>query len=417
MSKSDLSAYEIAVEQFDRAAKYVVLKAGICEMLRKPKRELTVNFPVNMDDGSVKVFTGYRVHHSTVLGPTKGGIRYHPDVTLDEVRALAMWMTWKCAVVGLPYGGAKGGVVCNPKTMSLTELENLTRRYAAEISVLMSPEGDIPAPDVNTNPQIMAWIMDTYSMHRGYSTPAVVTGKPIEIGGSEGREAATAQGTVYHIRRAAKHLGLDLGQASAVVQGYGNAGSFAAKLLRGDGVSIIAVSDSQGGIYNPNGLDPAAVQAHKEETSSVIDYPDADTVTNAELLEIACDILVPAALEKQITGENAPRVKAKIIAEAANGPTEPEADEVFHERGLFVIPDILCNAGGVTVSYFEWVQDLQQFFWNEREVNRRLESIMDNAFDAVLQVHLEKKVDMRLAAYIRAIDRVSKATMIRGIYP
>ena len=263
----------------------------------------------------------------------------------------------------------------------------------------------------------MAWIMDTYSMHRGYSTPAVVTGKPIEIGGSEGREAATAQGTVYHIRRAAKHLGLDLGQASAVVQGYGNAGSFAAKLLRGDGVSIIAVSDSQGGIYNPNGLDPAAVQAHKEETSSVIDYPDADTVTNAELLEIACDILVPAALEKQITGENAPRVKAKIIAEAANGPTEPEADEVFHERGLFVIPDILCNAGGVTVSYFEWVQDLQQFFWNEREVNRRLESIMDNAFDAVLQVHLEKKVDMRLAAYIRAIDRVSKATMIRGIYP
>jgi glutamate dehydrogenase (NAD(P)+) len=417
MSKSDLSAYEIAVQQFDRAAEYLELKEGIREMLRKPKRELTVNFPVKMDDGSVKVFTGYRVHHSTVLGPTKGGIRFHPDVTLDEVRALAMWMTWKCSVVGLPYGGAKGGVVCNPKEMSLTELENLTRRYASEISVLMSPEGDIPAPDVNTNPQIMAWIMDTYSMHRGYSTPAVVTGKPIEIGGSEGRNAATAQGTIYHIRRAAKHLELNLGQASAVVQGYGNAGSFAAKFLYEDGATIVGVSDSQGGIYNSKGLDPAAVLAHKHETSSVVGYPGADTVTNAELLELECDVLVPAALEKQLTGQNAPHVKAKIIAEAANGPTEPEADEVFNDRGVFVIPDILCNAGGVTVSYFEWVQDLQQFFWNEREVNKQLETIMNSAFDAVLQVHLVKRVDMRLAAYIRAIDRVNKATMIRGIYP
>jgi glutamate dehydrogenase (NAD(P)+) len=417
MSKAGLSAYEIAVQQFDRAAEYLDLKEGIREMLRKPKRELTVNFPVKMDDGGVKVFTGYRVHHSTVLGPTKGGIRFHPDVTLDEVRALAMWMTWKCSVVGLPYGGAKGGVICNPKEMSLDEQENLTRRYAAEISVLMSPEGDIPAPDVNTNPQIMAWIMDTYSMHRGYSTPAVVTGKPIEIGGSEGRMAATAQGTIYHIRRAAEHLGLNLGQASAVVQGYGNAGSFAAKFLHEDGVTIVGVSDSQGGIYNPKGLDPEAVLAHKQETSSVVGYPDADTITNAELLELECDILVPAALEKQLTGENAPRVKAKIVAEAANGPTEPEADAVFNDRGVFVIPDILCNAGGVTVSYFEWVQDLQQFFWNEREVNKQLEQIMDNAFDAVLQVYLEKRVDMRMAAYIRAIDRVNKATMIRGIYP
>jgi glutamate dehydrogenase (NAD(P)+) len=417
MSKSDLNAYEIAVQQFDRAAEYLDLKAGIREMLRKPKRELAVNFPVKMDDGSVEVFTGYRVHHSTVLGPTKGGIRFHPDVTLDEVRALAMWMTWKCSVVGLPYGGAKGGVICNPKEMSLTELENLTRRYASEISVLMSPEGDIPAPDVNTNPQVMAWIMDTYSMHRGYSTPAVVTGKPVEIGGSEGRKAATAQGTIYHIRRAAKHLDLNLGQASAVVQGYGNAGYYSAKFLYEDGASVIGVSDSQGGIYNPKGLDPEAVLAHKRETSSVVGYPDADTITNAELLEIACDILVPAALEKQITGENAPRVQTKIVAEAANGPTEPEADKVFNERGVFVIPDILCNAGGVTVSYFEWVQDLQQFFWNEREVNKQLEAIMNNAFDAVLQAHLEKQVDMRLAAYIRAIDRVNKATMIRGIYP
>jgi glutamate dehydrogenase (NAD(P)+) len=417
MSKTDLSAYEIAVQQFDRAAEYLDLKSGIREMLRKPKRELTVNFPVRMDDGSVQVFTGYRVHHSTVLGPTKGGIRFHPDVTLDEVRALAMWMTWKCSVVGLPYGGAKGGVICNPKEMSLNELENLTRRYATEISVLMSPEGDIPAPDVNTNPQVMAWIMDTYSMHRGYSIPAVVTGKPIEIGGSEGRKAATAQGTIYHTRRAAAHLGLNLGQASAVVQGFGNAGYYSAKFLYEDGATVVGVSDSQGGIYNPKGLDPDAVLAHKQETSSVINYPDADTLTNAELLELPCDILVPAALEKQITGENAPRVKAKIIAEAANGPTEPEADEVFNERGVFVLPDILCNAGGVTVSYFEWVQDLQQFFWDEHEVNKQLEAIMNKAFDAVLQVHLEKQVDMRLAAYIRAIDRVDKATRIRGIYP
>jgi glutamate dehydrogenase (NAD(P)+) len=417
MSRTDSSAYEIAVQQFDRAAEYLDLKSGIREMLRKPKRELTVNFPVKKDDGSVEVFTGYRVHHSTVLGPTKGGIRFHPDVTLDEVRALAMWMTWKCSVVGLPYGGAKGGVICNPKEMSLNELENLTRRYATEISVLMSPEGDIPAPDVNTNPQVMAWIMDTYSMHRGYSIPAVVTGKPIEIGGSEGRKAATAQGTIYHIRRAAAHLGVNLGQASAVVQGFGNAGYHSAKFLHEDGVSVVGVSDSQGGIYNPKGLDPEAVLAHKQETSSVIDYPDADTLTNAELLELPCDILVPAALEKQITGENAPRVKAKMVAEAANGPTEPEADEVFDERGVFVLPDILCNAGGVTVSYFEWVQDLQQFFWDEREVNKQLEAIMNKSFDAVLQVHLEKQVDMRLAAYIRAIDRVDKATRIRGIYP
>ena len=417
MSKTDLSAYEIAVQQFDRAAEYLDLKSGIREMLRKPKRELTVNFPVRMDDGSVQVFTGYRVHHSTVLGPTKGGIRFHPDVTLDEGRALAMWMTWKCSVVGLPYGGAKGGVICNPKEMSLNELENLTRRYATEISVLMSPEGDIPAPDVNTNPQVMAWIMDTYSMHRGYSIPAVVTGKPIEIGGSEGRNAATAQGTIYHIRRAAAHLGLNLGQASAVVQGFGNAGYHSAKFLYEDGTSIVGVSDSQGGIYNSKGLDPEAVLAHKQETSSVINYPDADTLTNAELLELPCDVLVPAALEKQITGENAPRIKAKIVAEAANGPTEPEADRVFNERGVFVLPDILCNAGGVTVSYFEWVQDLQQFFWDEREVNKQLEAIMNKAFDAVLQVHLEKQVDMRLAAYIRAIDRVDKATRIRGIYP
>jgi len=417
MSARELNPYEVAVQQFDKAAAYLDIKAGIKEMLRRPKRELTVNFPVQMDDGSVQIFTGYRVHHSTVLGPTKGGIRYHPDVTLDEVRALAMWMTWKCSVVGLPYGGAKGGVVCNPKQMSMNELENLTRRYATEISIMMSPEGDIPAPDVNTNPQVMAWIMDTYSMHRGYSTPAVVTGKPLEIGGSEGRNEATARGTQFNIRRAARHLGLSLAGATGVVQGFGNAGFFAARFLHEDGVKIIGVSDSQGGIYNPKGLDPDKVLAHKKETSSVIHYSDADTITNAELLELECDILVPAALENQLTGANAPRVRARMIAEAANGPTTPEADEVFYDRGIFVIPDILCNAGGVTVSYFEWVQGLQQFFWNKQEVNQRLEEIMNRAFDAVLQVHLEKKVDMRVAAYIRAIDRVARATMIRGIYP
>ncbi len=412
------SPYEIAVEQFDKAIAYLPhIKAGIRDMLRLPKRELIVNFPVYMDDGSVKMFTGYRVHHSTVRGPTKGGIRYHPDVTLEEVRALAMWMTWKTAVVNIPYGGAKGGVICNPKEMSLQELENLTRRYASEISVLMSPEGDIPAPDVNTNPQVMAWIMDTYSMHRGYSIPAVVTGKPVQIGGSAGRLEATARGLQFTTRRAARHLGIDLEGATVAVQGYGNAGSIAARLLHEDGAKIIAVSDSRGGILNPDGLDPVRVLNHKAESGSVVEYPGADAVSNEELLELECDILIPAALERQITADNAPRVQTKIIAEAANGPTEPEADEILFDRGTFVIPDILCNAGGVTVSYFEWVQGLQAFFWTEEEVNAKLERIMDGAFDGVLAVSQEKEVEMRTAAYIVAIDRVNEATMIRGIYP
>jgi glutamate dehydrogenase (NAD(P)+) len=414
---TEKSTYEIAVEQFDNAASYLDIPAGIREMLRVPKRELSVNFPVKMDDGSVKMFTGYRVHHSTILGPSKGGIRYHPDVTLDEVRALAMWMTWKCAVMGLPYGGAKGGVVCNPKYLSRNELENLTRRYATEISILMSPDGDIPAPDVNTDPQIMAWIMDTYSMHIGHSVPAVITGKPIEIGGSLGRNEATARGTQFCTRRACKRLGIDLEKATVVVQGYGNAGSIATRLLHEDGCKIIGVSDSRGGIYNPNGLHPLEVLKHKKETGSVINFAGAYHATNEELLELPCDILVPAALERQITGKNAPRVKAKIIAEAANGPTEPEADEILHDRGIFIIPDILCNAGGVTVSYFEWVQGLQFFFWDEDEVNARLEQIMNRAFDEVMAITEEKKVNNRVAAYIKAIDRVARATRIRGIYP
>ncbi len=409
--------WDVAREQFDRAAAYLDLKAGVREFLRNTKRELTVHFPVHMDDGSVRIFTGYRVHHSAVLGPTKGGIRYHPDVTLDEVRALAMWMTWKCATVGLPYGGAKGGVVCDPKQLSRRELENLTRRYATEISVLMNPEGDIPAPDVNTNPQVMAWIMDTYSMHRGYTTPAVVTGKPVEIGGSLGRIEATGRGVMFTTLEALRTLNIPVEEATVVVQGYGNAGSVAAYLLQDAGARIIAVSDSKGGIYNPHGLDARDVLRHKRETGSVIEYPDADFVTNQELLELQCDVLVPAALENQITRANADRIQAKIIAEAANGPTTPEADDILHDRGVFVIPDILCNAGGVTVSYFEWVQDLQHFFWSEDEINERLRQILVKSFTEVLNVAREKNVDMRLAAYIRAIDRVARATMIRGIYP
>jgi glutamate dehydrogenase (NAD(P)+) len=414
---AEKTTYEVAVEQFDNAAKYLDIPTGIREMLRVPKRELTVNFPVQMDDGSVRIFTGYRIHHSTVLGPSKGGIRYHPDITLDKMRALAMWMNWKCAVMGLPYGGAKGGVVCNPKELSRNELENLTRRYATEISILMSPDGDIPAPDVNTNPQIMAWIMDTYSMHKGHSVPAVVTGKPVEIGGSLGRIEATARGVRFITRMAAKRLGINLAETRVVIQGAGNVGGTSARLLHQDGCKIVAMSDSKGGVYNTNGLDPVQVLDFKRETGTVVGYHNGDRVTNEELLELPCDILIPAALERQLTGKNAPRVKAKIIAEAANGPTEPEADEIFFDRGIFVIPDILCNAGGVTVSYFEWVQGLQFFFWGEEEVNARLERLMNRTFNEVMAITEEKKVNNRVAAYIKAIDRVARATRIRGIYP
>jgi len=409
--------YEMAVEQFNKAADKLNLDDGMREILSKCKRELTVNFPVKMDDGSIKVFTGYRVHHNVNRGPAKGGIRYHPDVTLDEVKALAMWMTWKCAVVGIPFGGGKGGVVCDPKKMSQKELENLTRRYTTEISILLGPDRDIPAPDVNTNAQIMAWLMDTYSMHLGYTVPAVTTGKPIPLGGSEGRNEATAQGVVYMIQEAARHLGMKLEGAEVVIQGYGNAGSISAELLHDLGCKVIAVSDSKGGIYNPKGLDPRDVLRHKRETGSVINYRDADTITNKELLELPCDVLVPAALENQITGENAPRIKAKLIAEAANGPTTPEADEILYEKGVFIIPDILANAGGVTVSYFEWVQDLQAFFWTEEEIKERLARVMTRAFNAVVNMAQEYKVDNRTAATMLAVHRVAEATKLRGIYP
>jgi glutamate dehydrogenase (NAD(P)+) len=386
-------------------------------VLRVPKRELTVNFPVTMDDGHVEVFTGHRVQHNLSRGPAKGGIRYHQDVTLDEVRALAMWMTWKCAVVNIPYGGGKGGVIVDPKKLSQRELEGLTRRFTTEISPIIGPDRDIPAPDVNTNAQVMAWMMDTYSMHHGYTIPGVVTGKPISIGGSLGRNEATARGAVFTLQQCSIALKVPLPGATVAIQGYGNAGSIAATLLADEGSKIIAVSDSSGGIINRAGLDPAKVNAWKKEHGTVVGFPGADEISNADILELECDILVPAALENQITHVNADRVKAKIVAEAANGPTTPEADAILYDKGVFVIPDILCNAGGVTVSYFEWVQDMQSFFWTEARINESLKEIMDRAFNDVHRMSTTREVDMRAAAYMVAVSRVAEATTLRGLYP
>lgn len=413
----ETNLFDVAVEQFNIAADVINLSENMRGILSHCNRETIVNFPVEMDDGSVQMFTGYRVHHNSGPGPTKGGIRFHQDVTLEEVKALAMWMTWKCAVVGLPYGGAKGGVRVNPKLLSTNELQNLTRRYTTEISDLIGPNRDIPAPDVNTNPQIMAWLMDTYSMHHGYSIPGVVTGKPIMLGGSAGRNEATGRGCVFAIQDACPELGIDLTNSSVVVQGFGNAGSVAARLLHDLGARIVGVSDSSGGIYNPNGLDIPAVQRHKAESGSVVDFPEADNLTNEELLELPCDILLPAALEEQITERNADRIKARLIAEAANGPTTPAADDILYDRGIFVLPDIYANAGGVTVSYFEWVQALQAFPWTEEEVNERLHRIMTKAFQTVYAAAQKYKVHMRTAALCVAIKRVADFTEIRGIYP
>ncbi len=409
--------WAVAQEQFDHAADKLDLDDGMRRVLRVPQRELTVNFPVTMDDGSVAVFTGHRVQHNVSRGPGKGGIRYHQDVTLDEVRALAMWMSWKCAVVNIPYGGAKGGVVVNPKKLSIREVEGLTRRFTTEISPLIGPERDIPAPDVNTNAQTMAWIMDTYSMHHGYTIPGVVTGKPISVGGSLGRNEATARGAVFTLQQWSKAVGQPLAGQTVAIEGYGNAGSIAATLLADEGARIVAVSDSSGGIHDPAGLDPAKVSAWKREHGTVAGFPAADGLTNEELLTLECDILVPAALENQITSANAAQVKAKVVAEAANGPTTPEADEILHDRGVFVIPDILCNAGGVTVSYFEWVQDMQSFFWTEERINQSLKEIMDRAFESVLEMSTRHEVDMRTAAYMVAVARVAEATTLRGLYP
>jgi len=412
-----LNPYYMAIQQFEAAADKLNLSEDMREILRQPKRELAVNFPVRLDNGRIKTFTGYRVQHNVNCGPAKGGIRYGPDVTLDEVKALAMWMTWKCAVVGIPFGGAKGGVICDPKNMSPSELERLTRRYATEISIIIGPHSDIPAPDVNTNSQVMAWIMDTFSMHEGYSIPAVVTGKPLSIGGSEGRNDATATGVLFVTRQGARRIGMPLRGARVSIQGYGNAGAIAARLFHNEGCKIVAVSDTHGGIYNESGLDPAAVLRHKQERGSVIGYPRAQRLGVQDVLEVPCDVLVPAATEGVITAENADRVQALIVSEAANGPTTPEADQILFKKGTLVIPDILANAGGVTVSYFEWVQDLQSFFWCVEEITQKLEVIMNRAFTAVADRADQYSCDMRLAANMLAISRVAEATQVRGIYP
>jgi len=414
---AQINPWEVAQQQFDLAAERLHLDDGMRRVLREPRRELTVHFPVKMDDGSVKVYTGFRVQHNLGRGPAKGGIRYHQNVSLDEVKALAMWMTWKCAVVGIPFGGGKGGVIVDPKQLSKKELEALSRRFFTEIEVLVGPEKDVPAPDVNTNAQVMAWFMDTYSMHAGYTVPGVVTGKPISLGGSEGRNEATARGTVFCIIEAARHLGLELPKARVAIQGFGNAGSIAAQLIAAEGATVVAVSDSTGGIHNPDGLEVNKVVKWKQEHGTVQGFPGSKDISNAEVLEVECEILIPAALENQITAANADNIKARLVAEAANGPTTPEADEILWKKSIFMIPDILCNAGGVTVSYFEWVQDLNRDHWSETEVNDKLREIMVKAFQETLTIARREQCYMRTAAYLLAVQRVADATQMRGLYP
>jgi len=417
MGQENLNPFQIAQQQFDIAAEYLNLPSDLSEVLKKPKRQLIVSVPIRMDDGSFRVFEGYRVQHNIARGPAKGGIRYHPNVTLDEVKALASWMTWKCATVNIPFGGGKGGITCNPKEMSVHELERMTRRYTSEILPIIGPEKDIPAPDVYTDSQTMAWIMDTYSMTLGYSALGVVTGKPVALGGSLGRNEATARGCFYVTQEAAKLRGVPLDKATAAIQGFGNAGAHLARFYHHAGVRVLAVSDSKGGIMNSGGLDIPAVLKHKETTGQVAGFSESEPITNEAILEIKCDILAPSALENVITSDNAPRVRAKIIAEAANGPTTPAADRILYENGSFVIPDILANAGGVTVSYFEWVQDLQGFFWDEEDVKRQLSRIMTSSFNDVYKNVEKYRVDMRTAAYILAIDRVAATTKVRGLFP
>jgi glutamate dehydrogenase (NAD(P)+) len=409
--------FDVAVEQFNRAADVVGLEDSMRRILSVCQREVTVSFPVEMDDGSVQVFTGHRVQHNTGPGPTKGGIRFHQDVTLQEVKALAMFMTWKCAVVGLPYGGAKGGVTVNPKLLSQTELQNLTRRYTTELQFMFGPNQDIPAPDVNTNAQIMAWLMDTYSMNVGHSVPGVVTGKPIALGGSQGRSEATGRGVVFALEEAAPKINLDLSGATAIVQGFGNVGSVAARLLQQTGVKVIGIGEVYASIYNPDGIDIDALIAYKAKNGRIDGFPDVEIVGNRELLELPCDILVPAALENQIDAENAPKIRARIIVEGANGPTSPEADDILKDRGIMIVPDILANAGGVTVSYFEWVQALQAFPWTEQQVNERLKEIMTNSFGRVFETAQQYDVSLRTGAMVYAVTRVAEFTQLRGIYP
>jgi len=415
LDKKNLSLFESGQAQLDEAARMLNLEPGIHAILREPMRELHVSIPVRMDNGNVRIFKGFRVQYNNALGPCKGGIRFHPDETIDTIKSLAAWMTWKCAVAGIPLGGSKGGVICNTKQMSLGEVERLSRGYVDAVWQFIGPETDIPAPDVYTNPQIMVWMMDEYSKLKGYNCPGVITGKPIAIGGSLGRGDATARGAMLTIIEAAKHLNVDLAAATVAVQGYGNAGSYIAILMNDIlGSRIVAVSDSKGGIYNKQGLDPHKVFQHKAETGSVINFPEAENISNEELLELEVTVLCPSAWENVITEGNASKIKAKIVAALANGPITPEADKILVDKGVFIIPDFLCNAGGVIVSYFEWVQNTYNYYWDEEEIHERLGKKMTKAFHDVLSESLERKVSMRVAAYIVAVARVAEAVRLRG---
>jgi glutamate dehydrogenase (NAD(P)+) len=409
--------FEIAQEQLRNVAKEFQIDPNVTRVLQQCKKAVAVSIPVVMDRGEIEVFEGYRVTHNIARGPSKGGIRYHPDVTLDEVKALAMWMTWKCALMGIPFGGAKGGVVCNPKQMSRMEIEKMTRRFTSEIINEIGPEKDIPAPDVGTDPSVMAWIFDTYSMNKGHSVLGVVTGKPLNVGGSLGRLEATAHGALYCLREATKKQDRSLAEMRVAVQGFGNVGSYLARFVAEDGATVVALSDSSGGVYNPNGIDVALALAHKQETGRLDGLKDTESITNEELLLIDCDVLAPCALEQVITSANADKVKASIIVEGANGPTTPTADEILEDKGVLVLPDVLANAGGVVVSYFEWVQGLQEYFWKEQEVNQRLNDITSRAFHETWATYEGRSTTMRMAAYGLAVQRVSEATLTRGLYP
>ncbi len=414
----DHPTFHMACQQFDLVADHLQIPHDERDRLKYPKRSMTVALPIHRDDGSTQVFPGYRVQHFLTLGPTKGGLRYHPDVRLGEVAALAMWMSWKCALTGLPYGGAKGGITCDPSKMSLTELERLTRRYTQEMIPFIGPQSDVMAPDVGTNEQVLAWMMDTDSVHNGYTVPSIVTGKPVALGGSQGRREATGRGVAYLANRATDTIGLDMSKATAAVQGYGNVGSVAALSLARYGAKVIAVSDVRGGIYNRDGLDLWKLDEHVARTKSVVGFPEAEAISNDELLLLPCDILVPAAMERQITAANAGKIQCRIIAEAANGPTTPEADVILNQRPeIFIIPDVLCNAGGVVVSYFEWVQDLQSFFWGETEVVDKLFRILETAWTQTLTVSRKQKIPMRFAALSLGIKRVQEAKRLRGLFP
>ena len=416
MAATSGSIFGAMLQEFDGAARILNLEPGIWKILTHPKRQIIVSCPVQMDNGEIEVFCGFRVQYNITLGPAKGGIRYHPGVSLDEVTALAAWMTWKCAVAHIPFGGGKGGVICDPTRMSRRELEALTRRYIAEIIDAIGPEKDVPAPDVNTNEQIMAWVMDTYSMHVGHTTTSVVTGKPLEMGGSLGRHEATGRGVTIVARESAKHVGFSIAGATVAIQGFGNVGSVSATLLARAGAKVVAITDWKGGVHNGKGLDVEKLLDYVRQHKTVDGFAGGEPITNDRLFRLDVDVLIPAALENQITMENAPEVRAKVVVEGANGPTTPDAHQHLHQRGIFVVPDILANSSGVTASYFEWVQDRYGYFWTEKEVNERLEAKMCEAFNAVLQTSLKYKVDMRTAAYIVAIGRVATVTRLRGMY-